>query len=977
MSSSKQSGRRRRLRTLRRGARNAGVLLTGGRFSAPYRAPFDVMISAGMFKLRRYPREPDATQRGLDEPLLLIPPLMVTAEIYDISPQLSAVSYLSRQGVDVWLVDFGAPEDAPEGLERTFDDHIRAVAECIEHMHRATGKNVHLGGYSQGGIFALLAAAWRRNEGIGSVITFGSPVDIWRNTRTPIHDDITSRVLKATRRVITAPLDRLQSLPSAVTSVAFKVLNATKEIQQLGQTFRILHDTDALARREPKRRFLGGEGFVDWPGPALRDFIDEIVVANRMRHGGLVIDGRSVSVSELSCPVLCLYGTRDDLARPSSVRAIDAMTPDATVTQCPIHSGHFGLVVGQEAMARSWPTVVRWLQVQHGHVDTFVQPYDAQPTDAPRDGDSRGRRWRRLEDLSVDITRLGNTLRWQVPRLAALRALKADDPLSIARALAQQAERIPEQTFFLWQGRAYSYGAANQRVNQVARVLLGRGVGPGSMVGLWLDNTPDHLVVLSALNRIRAVGVEIVACDAASAIEALAQVGATALVADDPQRARAVGAGAPAIDWIVCGQRQTPFDEVFTPSRCMSRQLDHESGDALTSMEPDEGTAEELAMLVATAGVTGPPKLVRVSNRRWGLAALGAAAACKLTSRDTVYCCVPLNHAMGSMVAASSALVSGARLALAPQFDAAVFWQDVRRLGVSVVFTMGRMPDELLRTSEAPGDDARSLRLFAGCDMDASTWRRFAQRFEQADVLSFYASTEGNLCMANLGGAKPGSLGRPLPHLDNIEVVEVDWTQRRVARDAQGWASRVARGEPGLLVAKREQGHALFHVEGYWDQALDEQVLLRDLFSSDDVWFDTQDLVVQDEDGDYWFVGRVEHVFEVDGELVVGLSVDEALRASAMVLDAATYPVEFRGEQAIMCAVVLRSPHVFSSEAFVEILAQSLDPVAWPTLVRLTPALPRGRTLRPQHSVLRTQGATRHEDVVYAWDDQAQEYALV
>lgn len=974
MSSSEPSGRRRRLRRLRRGARNAGVLLTGGRFSEPYLAPFEETLSASMFTLRRYPRESVEAQQELDEPLLLIPPLMVTAEIYDISPQLSAVSYLSRQGVDVWLVDFGAPEDAPLGLERTFDDHIRAVAQCIEHIHSATGKPVHVGGYSQGGIFALLSAAWCRNEGVGSLITFGSPVDIWRNTKRPIHDDIISRVLKATRQAITAPLDRIPSLPGTLIGVAFKVLNAPKEIQQLAQTVRILHDTDALAKREPKRRFLGGEGFVDWPGPALRDFIDELVVANRMRQGGLVIDGRSVSISELSCPVLCFYGTRDDLARPSSVRAIDALAPHANVTQCPIHSGHFGLVVGQEAMTRSWPTVVHWLRVQHGHEAHFVQPYEPQESVVPDASDAPERRWRRIQELSLEITRLGNTLRWQVPRLAALRKLNTNEPLSIARALAQQAERIPEQTFFLWKGRAYSYDASNKRVNQVARVLIARGVGPGSMVGLWLGNTPEHLMVLSALNRIRAVGVELVAEHAVEALALMDQVGATLLITDDDRHARDVHERRPQLDWVLCGMRDALFDDVFTPSRCMSRMLDDESTDALSAMTPNAGTAQELAMLVATGGITGPPKFVRVSNRRWGLAALGAAAACKLTSRDTVYCCVPLNHAMGSMVAASSALVSGARLSLVPQFDAAIFWHDVRRWGVSVVFTMGRMPDQLLNTPWMPGEDAGSLRLFAGCDMNASTWTRFAQRFDQANILSFYASTEGNLCLANLGGAKPGSLGRPLPQLDNVEVVEVDWSCNRVARDAQGWASRVPVGEPGLLVAKREQGHALFHVDGYWEQERDEDVLHRDLFSSGDVWFDTQDVVVEDDDGDYWFVGRMEDVFDVDGEFVVGLSVDEALRASDVVLDAASYPVSFDSNQVIMCAIVLRPPHMFSSSELVEALEHTLDRVAWPTLVRVTPRLPLGRTMRPLTRALRQEGVTGHLDAVYLWDESAKAY---
>ena len=51
-------------------------------------------------------------------PLLLVPPLMVASEVYDISPDVSAVALLSRRdGIDVWLVDFGAPEREEGGME--------------------------------------------------------------------------------------------------------------------------------------------------------------------------------------------------------------------------------------------------------------------------------------------------------------------------------------------------------------------------------------------------------------------------------------------------------------------------------------------------------------------------------------------------------------------------------------------------------------------------------------------------------------------------------------------------------------------------------------------------------------------------------------------------------------------------------------------------------------------------------------------
>src|SRR4029077_1521010 len=125
-----------------------------------------------IFRLRHYyPAE------ATGPPILLIPPLMLAADVYDVSPSSSAVSVLHGDGVDPWVVDFGSPAHEEGGLERTLADHVIAVSEAIDQVREATGRDVHLAGYSQGGMFCYQAAAYRRGEGIASVITFGSPVD--------------------------------------------------------------------------------------------------------------------------------------------------------------------------------------------------------------------------------------------------------------------------------------------------------------------------------------------------------------------------------------------------------------------------------------------------------------------------------------------------------------------------------------------------------------------------------------------------------------------------------------------------------------------------------------------------------------------------------------------------------------------------------------------------------------------------------
>ncbi len=136
-------------------------------------SPYEVVTEQRVYRLRHY--YPSAKRPG--PPVLLVPPMMLAAEVYDVSPATSAVTILREHGVDPWVVDFGAPEREEGGLERTLADHVLAVSDAVDRVPSATGNDVNLGGYSQGGMFCYQTAAYRHGEGLRSLITFGSPVD--------------------------------------------------------------------------------------------------------------------------------------------------------------------------------------------------------------------------------------------------------------------------------------------------------------------------------------------------------------------------------------------------------------------------------------------------------------------------------------------------------------------------------------------------------------------------------------------------------------------------------------------------------------------------------------------------------------------------------------------------------------------------------------------------------------------------------
>src|SRR3954468_20373684 len=251
-----------------RTAQNAlEVARFGGLDTGEVSAPYDVVARPRVFRLRRYFAEDAGRRRRRRPAILLVPPLMLSAEVYDVAPAASAVRILHEAGADPWVVDFGAPEREEGGLERTLTDHVLAVSEAVDLVHDAVGRDVHLSGYSQGGMFCYQAAAYRRSAGVASIVTFGSPVDL----RGALPLGLPEEVAVRGGGFVVDHLLASRALPAWASRTVFELLDPAKSVRQRLEFLLQLHDREALLPRERQRRFLMDDGWVAWPGPALAE----------------------------------------------------------------------------------------------------------------------------------------------------------------------------------------------------------------------------------------------------------------------------------------------------------------------------------------------------------------------------------------------------------------------------------------------------------------------------------------------------------------------------------------------------------------------------------------------------------------------------------------------------------------------------------------------------------------------------------
>jgi putative long chain acyl-CoA synthase len=917
-------------------------------------SPFEVVTERPVYRLRHY--YPEAAAGA---PVLLVPPLMLAADVYDVSPRSSSVSVLHASGADPWVVDFGAPEHEAGGLERNLADHVVAVSEAIDRVREATGRDVHLAGYSQGGMFCYQASAYRRGEGIDSVITFGSPVD----TRVALPLGIPEGVAESAAGVLAEVFGRT-AVPAWMSRTGFRMLDPVKSLRQQLSFVLQLHDREALLPRERQRRFLMGEGWVAWPGPAVADFMRQFIAHNRMLQGGFVIGDRTVTLADIARPVLTVVGEVDEIAPAAGVRAITRAAPRAEVYELALRVGHFGLVVGSAATERVWPAVAAWTRWRSGEGELpgeirRVGEHEPEP-DAPgavtrlgfglelaaEAGGGLAKSMVAAASRTVGGVRvLAEEVTGQLPRLARLGRLEPHTRVSLGLLLDEQARRAPDAEFFLFEDRAYSRQAVRRRVDNVVRGLVSLGIRQGEHVGVLMSTRPSGLSVVAALNRLGAVAV-LMRPDGPIAAEAeLGQVGR--IVADPELAARALEAGAGEV--LVLGGGGEARD--LGPGVVDMERIDPDRVELPAWYKANPGRASDLAFILFT-GEGERTKANRLTNGRWALSAFATASAAALSDDDTVYAVTPIYHPSGLLMSMGGAIAGGARLALARDFDPSTFWEEVRRYGVTVASYTWTMLREIAAAPEDAAEHHHPVRLFIGAGMPRGLWRRVSRRFFPATVLEFYASTEGEAILVNLSGDKPGCKGRPLPGSAEVRLAAYDVAEGRLRARPDGFAVECETGEVGMLLTR---------LRGVVSTS---ESPLRGVFDPDDAWLSTGDLFRADEDGDLWLVDNAAALIRTSHGPVAAFPIVDALGDLDAVDLAVAYGVADPDSDRSLAVVALTALHGRQIEppAITEALAD-LPAAERPDVVHLVDEIPVTTWYRPSAGSLREAGVPRGRDV--------------
>jgi len=482
-----------------------------------------------------------------------------------------------------------------------------------------------------------------------------------------------------------------------------------------------------------------------------------------------------------------------------------------------------------------------------------------------------------------------------------------------------------------------SYQQLLERTNRVGNVLRHLGVRMEERVALLLPDSPEFLYVFFGAIKIGAVAVP---------LNTYLQAGDYEYLLNDA-RSRL----------LFVHESLLPTVESIPRERL--RHLEkivviggHETGsfaDLMRTASPHLEAAptckDDAAFWLYSSGSTGTSKAcIHLHHDMVVCSELYAKGILKMTAQDRCYSVARLFFAYGLGNTGYFPLACGATAILSAQRpDPATIYANIERFRPTLFFSVPSNYVALLAYQDPGGKefDLSSLRqaVSAGESLPAPLFERFRDRFG-VEILDGLGSTEAlHMVISNCpGDARPGSSGKIIPGYEARLVDEAD-------RD-------IVQGEIGSLLLKGDSICA-----GYWNQ---HEKTKR---SFEGAWFRTGDKYYQDEDGYYWYAGRSDDLFKVNGRWLNPAEVESALIAHPAVREAVVVAREDASKLTKPAAYVVVQSDVRPDDDLVRTLqewvTQRIGAYKRPRWIEFLPELPKTATGKLQRYKLRELQARR------------------
>lgn len=459
---------------------------------------------------------------------------------------------------------------------------------------------------------------------------------------------------------------------------------------------------------------------------------------------------------------------------------------------------------------------------------------------------------------------------------------------------------------------SYTYAQLDQRSAMLADACRRAGIAPGDRVAVLLAKSFVECAAMFAPSRADAVLVPINPILKPAQIgHILTDCGARVLLttAASERQLRAAG---------------VDFDGVTVVA---VETLDHAPGDA----HPVRAISHDLAALLYTSGSTGRPKGVMLSHANMLAGTRIVRTYLHITGDDRILSVLPFSFDYGlnqllTAVEQTATLVI-ASFQLGDQLVAHLARHRITGLaGVPTVWALLTRAAPSLKSTVLP-----HLRYItnSGGAVPEDTVRRLAVLLPGTEIFLMYGLTEAfrsTYLPPSEVQQRPTSIGKAIPECEVFPITE----------DGR----RAAPGEPGILVHRGPTVSL-----GYWRRPDDtarvlKQNPLKPASEGGDIVCYSGDLVIQDDDGFLYFVGRKDAMIKSAGYRISPTEVEDVLMSTGAFREVAVIGVPDTWVGQKVCAVATAANGAVDTRAVIAAAGQSLPVYMLPSRIDLVETLP-------------------------------------
>jgi polyhydroxyalkanoate synthase len=287
------------------------------------------------------------------QPLLIVTSLVSRSYILDLLPGSSAVEFLRDRGFDVFLLDWGIPDelDADNSLETYVDEYLpRAVAA----VRRETGcDELTMAGYCLGGVLAVLYANGHDDPGVRNVVLMATPFDF----------DEMGPMVAALREGRLDPEDLIDETGNVAADVlysGFFMLAPTTIVAQRATLLENLWNDEFVRGFQAMAQWTRDQ--VPFPGAAFREVVELFVRRNALMEGALRVGGREIDFATTGANVLNAMAEKDTVVpRAAAEPAAALVGRPGRRDELFLPGGHVTFGTGRSAFRHTLPSLAGWI----------------------------------------------------------------------------------------------------------------------------------------------------------------------------------------------------------------------------------------------------------------------------------------------------------------------------------------------------------------------------------------------------------------------------------------------------------------------------------------------------------------------------------------------------------------------------------------------------------------------------------------